>query len=163
MNSCPVPSAGGEEQPRGIDRCPHRSIVMGRMAMKATSVLETALYVTDLAVATEFYTRVVGLTLHAEVAGRHVFLRCGSSMVLLFDPAQTERADVSGVPTHGARGPGHVAWRVTGEELPAWREWLRACGVPIEQEVVWPRGGHSLYFRDPSGNSLELATAEVWS
>ena len=34
--------------------------------------------------------------------------------------------------------------------------------MTIEQEVDWPRGGRSFYFRDPAGNSLELATPRIW-
>ena len=37
-----------------------------------------------------------------------------------------------------------------------------AAGVRIEAEVAWPGGGRSIYVRDPSGNSVELATAAVW-
>ena len=35
-------------------------------------------------------------------------------------------------------------------------------GVSIEKEVEWPKGGKSLYFRDPTGNSVELVTPGVW-
>jgi catechol 2,3-dioxygenase-like lactoylglutathione lyase family enzyme len=35
-------------------------------------------------------------------------------------------------------------------------------GVPIELETDWPRGGKSLYFRDPAGNSVELITRGLW-
>jgi predicted enzyme related to lactoylglutathione lyase len=34
--------------------------------------------------------------------------------------------------------------------------------VAIEKIVDWPGGGRSLYFRDPAGNSLELATPRIW-
>jgi catechol 2,3-dioxygenase-like lactoylglutathione lyase family enzyme len=71
--------------------------------------------------------------------------------------------DALGLPAHGARGPGHIAWLVTDDELAAWRERLRTVGVAIENEHTWPSGGRSLYFRDPAGNSLEFATARVWA
>jgi len=29
--------------------------------------------------------------------------------------------------------------------------------------VKWPRGGTSLYFRDPAGHLVELATPGLWS
>jgi catechol 2,3-dioxygenase-like lactoylglutathione lyase family enzyme len=66
------------------------------------------------------------------------------------------------VPAHGARGPGHVAFQVGEEALDHWRNWLTAAGVAIESEVSWPGGGRSLYVRDPAGNSLEFASADIW-
>jgi aminoglycoside/choline kinase family phosphotransferase len=35
-------------------------------------------------------------------------------------------------------------------------------GVAVEAEIAWPRGGSSLYVRDPAGNSVELAPARIW-
>jgi catechol 2,3-dioxygenase-like lactoylglutathione lyase family enzyme len=66
------------------------------------------------------------------------------------------------VPPHGARGAGHVAFRVPAAALEAWRARLTAAGVAIEAEIAWPRGGRSLYVRDPAGNSVELGTAAIW-
>ncbi|MDQ3546548.1 MAG: glyoxalase/bleomycin resistance/extradiol dioxygenase family protein, partial [Verrucomicrobiota bacterium] len=43
-----------------------------------------------------------------------------------------------------------------------WRERLQEAGVAIESEVEWPEGGRSLYFRDPAGNSVELAPPTLW-
>ncbi len=129
--------------------------------MRVTRILETCLYVDDLEMAREFYERVLGLEPFAEVQGRHVFFRCGQAVFLVFNPEGSSKAG-AGVPPHGARGPGHVAFAVEAEALPAWREHLAAHGVSIEAEVTWPGGGRSLYFRDPAGNSVELATPETW-
>ncbi len=132
--------------------------------MQATQVLETCLYVDDLAAAEGFYTRVFGLTLISRVEGRHVFFRCGDGVFLLFNPARTIQPDTAGlgVPTHGAHGPGHAAFAMRHEDVDAWREHLRQNGVDIEKEIAWPGGGYSLYFRDPAGNSVELATPKTW-
>ena len=35
-------------------------------------------------------------------------------------------------------------------------------GVAIESKVEWPRGGASLYFRDPDGHLVELITPGCW-
>ena len=66
------------------------------------------------------------------------------------------------MPAHGAVGPGHAAFAVDEAELPAWRARLRAHGVAVEAEIAWPRGGRSLYVRDPAGNSIELAPPRIW-
>jgi catechol 2,3-dioxygenase-like lactoylglutathione lyase family enzyme len=49
------------------------------------------------------------------------------------------------------------------DDLDAWKKRLRANNVEIESEVTWSRGGRSIYFRDPDGHSVELATSGVWS
>lgn len=134
--------------------------------MPITGVLETCLYAADLGAAERFYAEVLGLAPFSREAGRHVFFRCGDAMLLVFDPARTSAAPgaVGGVPVpaHGTSGAGHVAFRVAEAELAAWRERLAAAGVAIEADIAWPRGGRSLYVRDPSGNSVELATPAIW-
>jgi catechol 2,3-dioxygenase-like lactoylglutathione lyase family enzyme len=129
-------------------------------------VLETALYAEDLIAASDFYERILGLERIAFVEGRHAFFRCGDGVVLIFDPRSTATVatTVNGapVPLHGARGAGHVALAIADADLPAWREHLEANGVAVESEVTWPRGGKSLYVRDPAGNSVELASPLLW-
>ena len=129
--------------------------------MRSDSVLETALYVNDLPAAERFYSQVLGLELYSREEGRHVFFRCGNAMLLLFNPGKTRQA-TGLVPTHGADGPGHVAFRLNPSDIEAWREHLGQHSVPIETEVQWPKGGLSIYFRDPAGNSVELATPQLW-
>lgn len=133
----------------------------------ADRVLETCLYVDDLEAAKPFYRDVLGLDLLAEEPGRHAFFRCGESMVLLFNPEASSRAhsgseDTIDVPCHGARGEGHVAFAVEREQLVAWRACFANARIPVEREIAWPGGGHSLYVRDPSNNSVEVATPALW-
>lgn len=130
--------------------------------MQINQVLETCLYVADLGAAEAFYRDVLGLIPFSRVAGRHVFFQCGQSVFLLFNPSKTAQAEGE-VPTHGAQGPGHVAFAMQKEEIDGWREHLQARGVSIETEISWPSGGYSLYFRDPAGNSVELATPLTWN
>jgi catechol 2,3-dioxygenase-like lactoylglutathione lyase family enzyme len=131
--------------------------------MQVTQVLETCLYVDDLEGAEEFYRRVLGLAAFSRVKDRHVFFRCGEGVFLLFNPARTLKPEGDlPVPTHGSHGPGHVSFAMQPADIPAWREHLSQQGVAIEAEISWPSGGFSLYFRDPAGNSLELATPQTW-
>lgn len=123
-------------------------------------VLETVLYVDDLEAAERFYSEVMGLTLDSAKPDLFRFFRLGEGMLLLFEP---EAARVGrDVPGHGAKGAGHVCFAVAEGELDAWRRHLSAHEVAIEHEQDWPRGGRSFYFRDPAGNSLELATPRIW-
>lgn len=128
--------------------------------MRVERVLETCLYVDDLELAEEFYTQVLGLSAFSRLENRHVFFRCGTGVFLVFRPEESMKPN--DVPTHGALGGSHVAFAVQQHQIASWREHLLVHGVRIEKEVAWPDGGYSLYFRDPSGNSLELATPEVW-
>ncbi len=118
--------------------------------MPIDRVLETSLYVDDLEAATEFYQDVIGLTLLVGNSERHAFFVCGNSMVLLFSPERTR-------PIHGAEGAGHVAFAVDPEELDSWREKLKRLDIDIETDKE-----KAIYFRDPAGNSLEIAAWNLW-
>ncbi|WP_420960767.1 VOC family protein [Brucella sp. IR073] len=134
--------------------------------MQPAAVLESALYVTDLPRAVAFYRDVLGLELVREPDHRNAFFRCGAGVVLLFNADETIKPPAPGalpVPTHGTRGAGHLCFRADRAEIPLWKAHLEASGVEIESEVEWPNGAHSLYFRDPSGNSLEFGEPELWN
>lgn len=130
-----------------------------------TGVLETALYVADLERATEFYQGVLGLRAMS-TSDRLVPMDAGSGTVLLLFQrgATSGGADTPGgrIPPHDASGPAHFALAVPADSLEDWRAHLTERHVEIESEVQWPRGGTSLYFRDPDGHSVELATPGVW-
>jgi catechol 2,3-dioxygenase-like lactoylglutathione lyase family enzyme len=124
-------------------------------------IVETAVYADDLEGAERFYGGILGFAVLGKEAGRHVFFRVGDYQVLLvFRPDATLKGDR--LPSHGTSGPGHVAFGIAPEDLDSWHRRLLGHSVEIEQEVVWPYGGRSLYFRDPSGNSVELLTPGVW-
>lgn len=138
---------------------------------RPTSILETVLYAGDLAAAETFYRDVLGLEFYSRVEGRQVFLRCGRQMLLIFNPAATEKHPAPGakvpVPPHGAHGPGHVCFAAGADEIAAWRSYLEANGIVIEADFEWPNSmpekrGRSLYFRDPAGNSIEFAEPRIW-
>lgn len=124
-------------------------------------IIETAAYVDDLDRAAEFYGGVLGLPQIAREDGRHVFFRVGDRCVLLLFVADMALTG-DHLPAHGARGPGHFALGIPADSLDTWRIRLNERGVAIEQEQDWPRGGHSLYFRDPGGNLVELITPGIW-
>jgi catechol 2,3-dioxygenase-like lactoylglutathione lyase family enzyme len=134
--------------------------------MTPAAILESALYVTDLDAAEVFYAEVLGLERIAKVDGRHVFFRCGRGVLLLFQPDATvvpPAADARlPVPPHGARGEGHLCFAASAEEIDRWKARLQARGITVEADFEWPQGGRSIYFRDPSGNSLEFAEPRIW-
>jgi catechol 2,3-dioxygenase-like lactoylglutathione lyase family enzyme len=134
--------------------------------MTPSAILESALYVTDLEAAEAFYGGVLGLPVIAKVEDRHVFFRCGAGVLLLFVAEATKVPPAPDaklpVPPHGTVGEGHLCFAAAGDEIDRWKRHLEGRGVVVETEFEWPSGGRSIYFRDPSGNSLEFAEPKIW-
>jgi catechol 2,3-dioxygenase-like lactoylglutathione lyase family enzyme len=129
------------------------------------AILETSLYVSDLERAVAFYRDVLGLRLindeyFADNRGAAFQVGPGPSVLLIFRTEATRQA--GSLPSHGATGPGHAAFRVEADELSVWRARLQEHGVAIEREFVFGNNPPSLYFRDPDGNSLEFTVASIW-
>lgn len=135
------------------------------MVLSPKAVLETSLYVSDLERAMAFYEGVLGLRKIDDgcfAGGRGAALQAGSGpSVLLLFRAEVTRAGGE-LPAHGTTGAGHVAFRVDADELPKWRQRLQEHGVAIEKEFAFGNHPASIYFRDPDGNSLELAVSSIW-
>lgn len=129
-------------------------------------VVETALYVDDLPRARAFYVETFGLAPLLE-SQRLVALSVGdASVLLLFQRgATTQPLPTAGgvVPPHGATGAQHLAFAIPRGGLEEWIRRFERLGVAIESRVRWPRGGESLYVRDPDGHSVELITPGLWS
>ncbi|MET0745377.1 MAG: VOC family protein [Microvirga sp.] len=128
------------------------------------AIVETALYVDDMPRARGFY-EALGLRLLRtdermcafDVGGRSVLLLFtrGASLTTITMPGGT-------IPPHDGHGPLHIAFAVAAGDLPAWEANLRERNIPVEGRAEWTRGGRSLYFRDPDGHLLELATPGLW-
>jgi catechol 2,3-dioxygenase-like lactoylglutathione lyase family enzyme len=133
---------------------------------RISGLLETSLYVADMARARAFFTEIIGLS--AMLAGeRLTAFDAGRQGVLLLFLEGGSIADMPGphgvVPGHDGRGPVHMAFAIEAEDYEPWREKLAAHGIALRGEVAWPRGGRSLYFDDPDGHLIELATPGLWS
>jgi catechol 2,3-dioxygenase-like lactoylglutathione lyase family enzyme len=129
-------------------------------------ILETALYVDDLESIVAFYHDVLGFRV-LDASARLVAMDAGQATVLLLFKrgATVDGASLptGWIPPHDGHGPVHVAFAVPREALAEWEEQLRRHGVAIESRVRWQAGGESIYFRDPAGHSLELATPGTWA
>jgi len=110
-------------------------------------------------------TRRAGLGRIARVEGR-TFLRCGAGVLLCSNAEATRQPPAPGarlpVPPHGTQGHGHLCFAATADEIERWKAHLEEKGVAVEADFLWSSGGRSLYFRDPSGNSLEFAEPKIW-
>jgi catechol 2,3-dioxygenase-like lactoylglutathione lyase family enzyme len=132
---------------------------------KLSGVIETALYVDDLDRARAFYEEVLGLEALTADPRFVAFDVGGRSVLLLFRRGSTpETIQLPGgtIPPHDGSGPIHMAFAIPAAELPVWEEALDKHNVAIEGRTDWPRGGKSIYFRDPDDHLLELATPGIW-
>lgn len=129
------------------------------------SVLETSLYVDELPRSIRFYQQIFGFE-SVTSDNRFCALNVSSRQILLLfkKHATTEPIAIPGgiIPPHDGDGTTHLAFAITAEDEAAWSEHLRKHDIAIESRVAWPRGGFSLYFRDPDGHLLELVTPGCW-
>lgn len=134
--------------------------------MTVTRILETALYVDDLPRSVRFYRDLFGFPVLFEDGKLTALDVSGQSVLLLFlRGGSLQPSDVPGgrIPAHNGEGPLHMAFAIAAADLPEWEAKLAARGLLIESTVEWPRGGRSLYFRDPDNNAIELATPGIWA
>jgi catechol 2,3-dioxygenase-like lactoylglutathione lyase family enzyme len=130
-----------------------------------SGVLETSLYVEDVARAAEFYRSLFGFEAMIQDQRFCAFSVVGKQVLLLFrrGSALLPTTIPGGViPPHDGSGQLHLAFAIPTAAMPAWEARLAAHNVAIESKVVWPGGGHSVYFRDPDSHLVELVTPGCW-
>jgi catechol 2,3-dioxygenase-like lactoylglutathione lyase family enzyme len=122
--------------------------------MEFKRIKETCFYTTDLQQAHDFYHTTLGLEVISYVEGKHIFFRVGDSVLLCFNPDDSRQK--KSPPGHYAHGEQHFAFEVPADQYEKHKSQLQAKGVAIIDEVQWQTGAKSFYFRDPTGNVLEI-------
>lgn len=138
---------------------------MSNPVPRLSGVLETSLYIADIARARAFYQRLFNFETFFCDERMCAMGVPGGQVLLLFHRGSTDRpAPAPGgfIPPHHGEGPLHLCFAIPLGELGVWEEHLRRHDIPIESRLSWPHGGTSLYFRDPDNNSLEVATPGLW-
>ena len=129
--------------------------------MEFLRIKETCIYIRDLEEAKTFYHQVLGLPVISYVKKKHLFLRAGQSVLLLFNPDDSRLKESP--PAHYGSGKQHFAFEVSGKTYDDSKKEIVEKGVEIIDEITWGSGNRSFYFNDPEGNVLEiLPEGGIW-
>ncbi len=135
------------------------------MTPKVAGIAESSLYVEDVPRSVKFYEDLLGISV-IRSDERFSALRVSPGQVLLlFHRGASREAVDMGFGTiigHDGSGPLHVCFGIGAGDVQAWEERLAGLGISLESRVDWPTGAVSLYFRDPDGHAVELATPGLW-
>ncbi|RMV79919.1 Metallothiol transferase FosB [Pseudomonas caricapapayae] len=134
--------------------------------LRLNKIIETALYVDNLAKARDFYSDTLELEVMFESPTLVAFNVAGVSTLLLFKRGaslQTQYLSGGEIPPHGAQGRIHVCFAINADQMQPWADRLAEARVAIEGRTEWPKGGSSIYFRDPDENLVELLTPGCWA
>lgn len=129
--------------------------------MQFRKIKETCLYVNNLEEARNFYHGVLGLPVIHYLEDKHLFLRVGDSVLLVFNPLDSKSK--TSPPPHYGGGRQHFAFEVSEGEYARAKAWIREKGITIIDEIIWKSGKESFYFNDPEGNVLEILPEKgIW-
>lgn len=123
-------------------------------------ILESSLYVADVARSAQFYERIFGFRTISDFRGRGCAIQAGNRQVLLLFK---KRGSIAIQSPHDGDGELHLAFAIRAEDLAPWEAWLAENGIAVEEKRNWDLGGWSIYFRDPDRHLIEIATPGVWS
>lgn len=130
------------------------------MPPKTEGILESSLYVADVARSARYYEKIFGFRVIGDFSARGCAMQAGKRQVLLLFEKGGSRAIQS---PHDGDGELHLAFAIPAAELTSWEAWLAENGIAVEERRTWELGGQSLYFRDPDRHLIELATPGLWS
>src|SRR5260370_23628154 len=103
-------------------------------------ILESSLYVTDVAHSARFYEKIFGFQVISDFGERGCAMRAGSRQVLLLFKKGGSRDMVS---PHDGDGELHLAFAIAAAELTRWEASLAENGIPVEETSTREIGGHS--------------------
>lgn len=129
-------------------------------------ILETSLYVDDLDRSEQFYCKAFGCRRKLADGRMRALGIAAGQLLLLFERGKSKEGEETPrgqIPGHDGVGSLHVALAIDAEDVEAWRHHLEAQQIEIVSRVRPEQGGESLYFRDPDGHLIELATPSIWN
>ncbi len=133
--------------------------------MKINKIIETVIYCDNVEEMFDFYQDVFHFEVIQKSFPRGVFLRCGESVLAIFNRSMTSQEGQL-PPHHGTKGAQHFAFEIPDNEYEEWKKLFAEKNIPIEKEITWSsrnNGARSFYFRDPAGNNVEIAEKKLWN
>ncbi|HUB30317.1 MAG TPA: VOC family protein [Terracidiphilus sp.] len=130
------------------------------MRPRCDGLLESSLYVCDVAASARFYEKIFGFQMISDFGERGCAMQAGRRQVLLL----FKKKGSLRIPSpHDGDGELHIAFAIPASQLAPWETWLQENAIAIEEKRSWDLGGQSIYFRDPDRHLLEIASPGVWS
>src|ERR1700748_1290680 len=101
------------------------------MRPNTEGILESSLYVTDVARSILFYEKIFGFQVISDFGERGCAMKAGSRQVLLLFKKGGSRDIVS---PHDGDGELHLAFAVDAAELTNWESWLAENEIAVEEK-----------------------------
>src|ERR1700722_9267648 len=125
------------------------------MLPNTEGILESSLYVTDVAGSAGCYEKIFGFQVISDFGERGCALKAGMRQVLLLFKKGGSRDILS---PHDGDGELHIAFAIAAADLAGWEGWLAENGIVVEEKRTWELGGCKLYFREPGRPPNGVAT-----
>lgn len=101
------------------------------MAPKSDGILESSLYVSDVARSVRFYEQTFGFHVIKEFGKRGCAMHAGTHQVLLLFEKGGSRTIQS---PHDGDGELHIAFAIPADALASWESWLKTRGIAVEEK-----------------------------
>lgn len=115
------------------------------MHPKTEGILESSLYVADVAQSVHFYERIFGFQAISDFEGQGCAMQAGDRQILLL----FKKGGARGIESpHDGAGELHLAFAIPAAELASWEAWLAENGIAVEEkEDVGARRPEPLFSR----------------
>ena len=97
-------------------------------------ILESSLYVTDLARSVSFYKKIFGFEVIGDFGERGCAMKAGKRHVLLLFK---KGGSLNIVSPHDGDGQLHLAFAIGADELTRWEAWLAENKIAVEETQAW--------------------------
>src|SRR3982751_6476253 len=110
------------------------------MHPKSEGLLESSLYVDDVARAALFYEKIFGFRVISDFGERGCAMQAGERQVLLLFKKGGSRSIES---PHDGDGELHLAFAIPASALASWEAWLAENGIAVEEKRAWEQIGRA--------------------